>query len=108
MPGDGIPTVDEIAWQSPRTRAVMLTADGLRPGSDRHPSPAHPRRIADPIPAERDVLRLLGTGPSNTEIATQLHLNTGTVKAHISILTPTNCTNQVQAAVLAQEAGPLD
>ncbi|MFJ3671447.1 response regulator [Streptomyces sp. NPDC090106] len=67
------------------------------------------RRIANLTPTERDVLRLLGTGLSNAEIATRLHLSSGTVKAHISsILTRTDCTNRVQAAVLAQTAGLLD
>ncbi|OEV03695.1 response regulator [Streptomyces oceani] len=71
-------------------------------------SDAAARRIADLTPAERDVLRLLGTGLSNAEIAARLHLSAGTVKAHISsILTRTDCTNRVQAAVLAQEAGLL-
>ncbi|NLU68352.1 response regulator transcription factor [Streptomyces sp. HNM0574] len=67
------------------------------------------RRLAELTPAERDVLRLLGTGLSNAEIAARLHLSSGTVKAHISsILTRTGCTNRVQAAVLAHEAGLLD
>ncbi|MEU0925983.1 response regulator transcription factor [Streptomyces malaysiensis] len=74
-----------------------------------HGIDAASRRIADLTPAERDVLRLLGTGLSNAEIAAQLHLSSSTVKSHISsILTRTDCTNQVQAAVLAQEAGLLD
>ncbi|WHX23742.1 response regulator transcription factor [Streptomyces malaysiensis subsp. malaysiensis] len=74
-----------------------------------HGIDAASRRIADLTPAERDVLRLLGTGLSNSEIAAQLHLSSSTVKSHISsILTRTDCTNRVQAAVLAQEAGLLD
>ncbi|MFD7431556.1 response regulator [Streptomyces sp. NPDC059818] len=73
-----------------------------------HGSDVASRRIADLTPAERNVLRLLGTGLSNAEIAAQLHLSSGTVKAHVSsILTRTDCTNRVQAAVLAQEAGLL-
>lgn len=65
-------------------------------------------RIAGLTPAERDVLRLLGTGLSNAEIAGQLHLSAATVKAHISrILTRTDCNNRVQAAVLAHDAGLL-
>lgn len=72
-------------------------------------SEAAARRIADLTPTERDVLRLLGTGLSNAEIAARLHLSSGTVKAHISnILTRTACTNRVQAAVLAQQAGLHD
>ncbi|MGW0574230.1 response regulator [Streptomyces tauricus] len=66
------------------------------------------RRTEELTPAERDVLRLLGTGQSNTEIADQLYLSAGTVKAHISrILTRTGCANRVQAAVLAHDAGLL-
>lgn len=74
-----------------------------------HGTDAASRRIAPLTPAERDVLRLLGTGLSNAGIATRLHLSAATVKAHISsILTRTDCANRVQAAVLAQEAGLLD
>ncbi|WP_405816416.1 response regulator transcription factor [Streptomyces sp. NBC_01390] len=66
------------------------------------------RRTEELTPAERDVLRLLGTGLSNAEIAGQLYLSAGTVKAHISrILTRTGCANRVQAAVLAHDAGLL-
>ncbi|WP_406137001.1 response regulator [Streptomyces sp. NBC_01089] len=66
------------------------------------------RRTAELTPAEQDVLRLLGTGLSNAEIAGQLYLSAGTVKAHISrILTRTGCANRVQAAVLAHDAGLL-
>ncbi|WP_328747061.1 response regulator transcription factor [Streptomyces sp. NBC_00285] len=67
------------------------------------------RRTDELTPTERDVLRLLGTGLSNAEIADQLYLSVGTVKAHISrILTRTGCANRVQAAVLAHDAGLLD
>ncbi|MFI8194708.1 response regulator transcription factor [Streptomyces sp. NPDC085946] len=77
-----------------------------RPG---HGSDTAARRISDLTPTELDVLRLLGTGLSNAGIAARLHLSPGTIKAHISnILTRTDCTNRVQAAVLAQEAGLLD
>ncbi|MFD0023448.1 response regulator [Streptomyces sp. NPDC058382] len=66
------------------------------------------RRTGVLTPAEHDVLRLLGTGLSNAEIADQLYLSAGTVKAHISrILTRTGCANRVQAAVLAHDAGLL-
>lgn len=66
------------------------------------------RRTEELTPAERDVLRLLGTGLSNAEIAEQLYLSAGTVKAHISrLLTRTGCANRVQAAVLAHDAGLL-
>ncbi|MGW2298381.1 response regulator transcription factor [Streptomyces violaceorubidus] len=67
------------------------------------------RRIVELAPAERDVLRLLGTGLSNGDLADRLYLSAGTVKAHIScILSRTGCANRVQAAVLAHDAGLLD
>ncbi|WP_307625245.1 LuxR C-terminal-related transcriptional regulator [Streptomyces turgidiscabies] len=102
-------------------RAVQLAASGepvlapritrqllerhVRSGRD---TEAALRRTEKLTPAERDVLRLLGTGLSNAEIAEQLYLSAGTVKAHISrILTRTGCANRVMAAVLAHDAGLL-
>ncbi|GAA2300923.1 response regulator transcription factor [Streptomyces kunmingensis] len=100
-------------------RAVRLAAQGepvlapriTRQLLERHvesgrSTEAAVRRTDELTPAERDVLRLLGTGLSNAEIAEQLYLSAGTVKAHISrILTRTGCANRVQAAVLAHDAG---
>ncbi|MEV0486709.1 LuxR C-terminal-related transcriptional regulator [Streptomyces sp. NPDC050508] len=55
-------------------------------------TPRPPCRTEELTPAERDVLRLLGTGLSHTEIADQPYPGAGTVKAHISrILTRTAC-----------------
>jgi DNA-binding NarL/FixJ family response regulator len=102
-------------------RAVQLAAKGepvlapritrqllerhVRSGRD---TEAALRRTQELTPAERDVLRLLGVGLSNAEIADRLYLSAGTVKAHISrILTRTGCANRVQAAVLAHDAGLL-
>ncbi|MFC3894770.1 response regulator [Lentzea rhizosphaerae] len=55
---------------------------------------------------ERNVLRLVGEGLSNSEIGEQLYMATGTVKAHISrILPKLECANRVQAAIIAHDAG---
>ncbi|MER7997462.1 response regulator transcription factor [Streptomyces sp. NPDC095613] len=102
-------------------RSVRLAAEGepvlapriTRQLLDRHVrsgqgTEAALRRTADLTDAERNVLRLLGTGLSNAEIADQLYMSASTVKAHISrILTRTGCANRVQAAVLAHDAGML-
>ncbi|MGC4942551.1 response regulator transcription factor [Kribbella sp. DT2] len=65
-------------------------------------------RLAPLTPTERDVLRQVGSGASNADIAAALYLGVGTVKAHISrILAKLGCENRVQAAILAHEAGLL-
>ncbi|WP_245614508.1 response regulator [Actinokineospora inagensis] len=57
----------------------------------------------------RDVLRLVGMGRSNGEIAEELRLSDSTVRGYVSeILAATGCANRVTAAVLAQRAGLLD
>lgn len=64
------------------------------------------RKIDALTDTERDVLKLVGEGLSNTEIGEQLYLATGTVKAHISrILPKLECANRVQAAIVAHDAG---
>jgi DNA-binding CsgD family transcriptional regulator len=48
---------------------------------------------------ERDVLRLLAYGATNTEIGDAFHIATSTVKAHVeSILAKLSASNRVQAA----------
>lgn len=57
---------------------------------------------------ERDVLTLVGGGLSNAQVARQLHLVEGTVKAHVSsILVKLGADNRVQAAIVAHQVGLL-
>ncbi|TWP46445.1 response regulator transcription factor [Lentzea tibetensis] len=63
------------------------------------------RQLTD---TERGVLRLVGAGMSNAEIAAELFMGAGTVKAHISrILPKLDCANRVQAAIVAHDSGLL-
>ncbi|MBE1588145.1 response regulator [Nonomuraea angiospora] len=63
-------------------------------------------RIGPLTDREREVLALLGAGMSNGEIARELHIVEGTVKAYVSaILTRLGVRNRVQAAIIAHEAG---
>ncbi|MFG1697974.1 response regulator [Nonomuraea sp. NPDC049309] len=63
-------------------------------------------RIEQLTEREREVLALLGAGLSNAEIARELHIVEGTVKAYVSaILTRLDVRNRVQAAIIAHEAG---
>ena len=58
---------------------------------------------------ELAVLRLLGRGLTNADIAQRLYLSEGTVKNYISaILGKLNVADRTQAAVLAIQAGLLD
>ena len=58
---------------------------------------------------EREVLRLLATGLSNTEIAQTLFLSEGTVKNYVSALfSKLGVADRTQAAILAIRAGLVD
>ena len=55
------------------------------------------------------MLRLLGTGESNAELAKQLYVSEATVKTYVSrLLAKLDLANRTQAAILAHEAGLLD
>ncbi len=59
-------------------------------------------------PRELDVLRLIADGVGNNEIAEQLHIGLGTVKAHIrDILEKLSANDRTQAAVNAMRRGYL-
>jgi DNA-binding CsgD family transcriptional regulator len=58
---------------------------------------------------ERDVLRLLGQGKTNPEIAAALFISPRTAGVHVThILHKLDATTRVQAATIAERAGLLD
>ncbi|SDL03441.1 two component transcriptional regulator, LuxR family [Glycomyces sambucus] len=62
-------------------------------------------RVARLAAREREVLDLLAEGLANAEIAGRAHMSEATVKTYVSrILAKLECTNRVQAALLARDA----
>ncbi|MFD4669346.1 response regulator [Lentzea sp. NPDC058450] len=88
------------AYLAPKVAARMIA--GFRGGRT---SQAR-TRVESLTARERDVLKLLGQGLSNAQIARRLDLVEGTVKGHVSaILSRLGAENRVQAAIVAHEAG---
>ena len=66
-------------------------------------------RVAMLSDREQEVLRLLGTGDSNAELAGRLFVSEATVKTYVSrLLAKLDLANRTQAAILAHEAGLLE
>jgi DNA-binding NarL/FixJ family response regulator len=69
-------------------------------------SPKAERQVENLTPREREVLRLIGRGRSNAEVAEQLTVSHHTVKTHVgAILAKTGCRDRAEAIVLAYDAG---
>jgi DNA-binding NarL/FixJ family response regulator len=64
------------------------------------------RQLAALTEKELEVLGQIGNGLSNAQIAKTMHISEGTAKTHVSrILSKLNCSNRVQAAIIAHDAG---
>jgi DNA-binding NarL/FixJ family response regulator len=65
-----------------------------------------PRELAGITDREREVLRLVGLGMSNAEIAAALYISAGTAKTHVAhLLAKLNARDRVQLVITAHEAG---
>jgi DNA-binding NarL/FixJ family response regulator len=70
------------------------------------PKTNHAELIEPLSEREREILRLVGQGASNREIADQLFITEGTVKNHVSnILSKLDVRDRTQAALKARELG---
>ena len=87
------------------TRRLLSHFSEANPGTrqDRHP------RLDQLTERETEVLGAVGAGLSNAQIGMRLFMSEATVKAHVSkIFAKLDCTNRVQIAIIAHEAGLSD
>ncbi|HEY9849764.1 MAG TPA: response regulator transcription factor [Leptolyngbyaceae cyanobacterium] len=71
------------------------------------PAPSPPPGWAELTPREQEILKLIGTGASNREIAQTLHISEKTVKNHVtSILHRLNLRDRTQVAIFANSFLP--
>ncbi|MFE2359284.1 response regulator [Streptomyces parvulus] len=74
------------------------------PHTATEPDDAPDPRLASLTDRESEILRVLGQGWTNTEIAERLHLAESTVKTHVGrILAKTGSRDRVQAVILAYD-----
>jgi DNA-binding NarL/FixJ family response regulator len=65
-----------------------------------------PRELTEITTREREVLRLVGLGMSNAEIAAALNITMGTAKTHVArLLTKLGARDRVQLVITAYETG---
>ncbi len=87
------------------TRRMLSHFSEANPGSrqERHPG------LDALTERETEVLGAVGAGLSNAQIGMRLFMSEATVKAHVSkIFAKLDCTNRVQIAIIAHEAGLID
>ncbi|GAA1328525.1 MULTISPECIES: response regulator [Brachybacterium] len=87
------------------TKRMLSHFSEANPGSrqDRHPG------LDQLTERETEVLGAVGAGLSNAQIGMRLFMSEATVKAHVSkIFSKLDCTNRVQIAIIAHEAGLSD
>jgi DNA-binding NarL/FixJ family response regulator len=108
--GGGTPLDQELAMHLIRdlvggqTQQQGAHASGMTPEQSQRP-PLLPRPLTD---RELEVLRLLAQGWTNREIARELLVSVGTVKAYVQrIIAKLEVSDRTQAAVKASELGIL-
>jgi DNA-binding NarL/FixJ family response regulator len=98
---------DGTATLSPKVTAQLIDSYVDKKAAPRKSQAL--RRLRELSERELEVLRLLGSGESNAELAKQLYVSEATVKTYVSrLLAKLDLANRTQAAILAHEAGLLD
>jgi DNA-binding NarL/FixJ family response regulator len=88
------------------TAPVIVRGMTAETGGSPPISPTNQAALAHLTDRERQVLRLVARGRSNSEIATELFVGPGTVKTHVSAcLAKLGLRDRVQLTVFAYESG---
>ncbi|MFJ9242637.1 response regulator [Streptomyces sp. NPDC101776] len=87
--------------------APSVTRRLIRDFASSRPEPARtPRELTRITEREREVLTLVGSGLSNTEIAAELCISVATAKTYLTrLFTKLDARDRVQLVILAYEAG---
>jgi DNA-binding NarL/FixJ family response regulator len=68
--------------------------------------------LRSPVPwalSETEILQLLATGKSSSELAAHLFVGEGTIKTHVSnLLTKLGLRDRMQAVIFAYESGVIE
>ncbi len=94
------------ALLAPEVTQRVIARMSAPAGPDEGGEPRHSRLLAELTERELDVLRLIGSGRSNQEIAGDLVIGAATVKTHVSsIFGKLQVRDRVGAVIIAHEAG---
>ncbi|HEY3870586.1 MAG TPA: response regulator transcription factor [Actinocrinis sp.] len=93
------------AMIAPGVTRRLIEQFASQPRAGRTPTPT-PQKLAAITDREREVLRLVGLGRSNTEIAAALYITTGTAKTHVArLLAKLGARDRIQLVITAYETG---
>jgi DNA-binding NarL/FixJ family response regulator len=92
------------AMIAPGITRRLIAQFARQPRADRKP-----RELVGITDREREVLRLVGLGMSNAEIAAALYITQGTAKTHVArLLTKLGARDRVQLVITAYQAGLVE
>jgi DNA-binding NarL/FixJ family response regulator len=105
-PADQLITAIRVVAEGDALLAPQITRRLISEFARRRPSIAMPEQLQTLTDRETEVLKLVGRGLSNSEIAAELHVAETTVRTHVGhLLTKLGLRDRVQAVVLAYESG---
>jgi len=104
-PAEQLITAIRVVAEGEALLAPQITRRLISEFARRRPSIAMPEQLQTLTDRETEVLKLVGRGLSNSEIAGELHVAETTVRTHVGhVLTKLGLRDRVQAVVLAYES----